>query len=428
MFIDKVKKISNEKKTIFKNFTALGIIQILNYAIPFITLPYLARVLSVDKFGLIFFAQACIDYITRFVDFGFNQSGVRELAINRDDSQKVNEIFNSIFFVKFGLLITSFLFLSIIIFSFNKFRSDWLLYYFTFLTVIGNLFLSPWFFQGIEKMKFITVFNVITRIISLICIFTFVKTPDNYILVPLFNSLGLLVAGIISFYTIISKFKVKIYFPQVKQLVQKFNDSSEYFLSSISIGLYQSTNTFVLGLCTTATMVAYYTSAQKIYLAIYFIYYPFYNAFFPYMSKNKDIKFFKKVFKILIVFSLALSIIIFFFSKLIITIFYGYQMFESYKILKIFAIIIPFHILADILSFPLLGAFGYIKETNQCWIIGGIFHILGILLLYFTKTLSLYTVSYIFAATYIIMFLHRIYYVKKYKLLTIKENLCNNKT
>lgn len=416
-FFNKIKTLSSEKKNVFKNFTALGIIQILNYVMPFITLPYLARILTIDKFGLIFFAQAIMDYFSRFTDFGFNQSAVRELAINRDVKQKVDEIFTEVFFAKTGLLILSFVILSVTIFSFDKFRMDWLIYYFSFLAVLGNVLLSPWFFQGMERMKFITFFNIITRTVSLVCIFAFVKTAENYLLVPLFNSLGVLIAGIISFMTIKTRFNVNIYVPKIKEIWQKLKDSSEYFLSSISIGLYQSTNAFFLGLCVSTTMVAYYVSAQKIYLGIYFMYYPFYNAFFPYMSKNKDIKFFKKVFKILTVFALGLTGFILLFSKYIITIFYGQQMYESYKILNIFAIIVPFHILADIMSFPLLGAFGYTKETNQCWILAGIFHVTGISLLYITNHLSIYSVSYLFATTYIFMFLHRVYYVYKFKIL-----------
>ena len=115
------------------------------------------------------------------------------------------------------------------------------------------------------------------------------------------------------------------------------------------------------------------------------------------------------------------------FAKPIITIFYGEQMLESYKILQIFAIIFPFHILADIMSFPLLGAFGYTKETNQCWIFAGIFHVIAISILYLFNLLNIYSVSILFAITYILMFLHRIYYVKKYKLLNIKENTWNSK-
>ncbi|MCD7780238.1 MAG: oligosaccharide flippase family protein [Candidatus Gastranaerophilales bacterium] len=416
--IDKIKKISSDKKALFHNFTAMGIIQLLNYVLPFITLPYLSRVLSIDKFGLIFFAQAIMDYFVRFTDYGFNQSAVRELAQKRDNQIEIQKIFCSVFSAKCFLLLISFIVLSTFIFLFDKFRNDWLLYYFTFLSVVGNVCLSAWFFQGMERMKFITLFNVITRIISLICIFTFVKQPSNYILVPLFNSLGILVASVFALITVKTRFNVSFISPTMKEIIEKLKNSSEYFLSSISIGLYQSSNAFVLGLCTTTTMVAYYVSAQKFYLAIYFMYYPFYNAFFPYMTKNKDIKFFRKVFKTLVCFSLVLTIFIFVFSKYIITIFYGQQMIEAYKCLRIFAFIIPFHILADIMSFPLLGAFGYTKETNQCWVIGGIFHILGIFALYLINHINIYTISSLFTITYFFMFLHRVYYVWKFRLLS----------
>ncbi len=418
--IDKTRTASAEKKNLFKNFTAMGIIQILNYVIPFVTLPYLARVLAVDKFGLIFFAQAIMDYFSRFVDFGFNQSGVRELAIKRENPHKVSSIYTSIMFARLGLLLISFLILSVIVFGFEKFRQDWVIYYFTFLSVLGNILLSTWFFQGMEKMKFITYLNVLTRFISLVCIFAFIRGQDDYYLVPLFNSLGILVAGLASVWLAIHHFGVKLYIPKFKEVWLKLRNSSEYFLGNVSIALYQSANAFVLGLCVSTTMVAYYVSAQKIYLAIYFMYIPFYNAFFPYMSKNKDIKFWKKVFKIILFVSVGVSLFILLFSKPIISIFYGPQLVESYKVLRIFAIIVPFHMLAGTMGYPLIGAFGYIKETNQCWIMAGIIHIIALCILYIINRLNIYSVACLYAFSHIFMFLHRVYYINKYQILKQK--------
>jgi len=420
MILEKIKKLSSEKENFFKNFTAMGIIQILNYVIPFVTLPYLSRVLAVDKFGLIFFAQAIMDYFSRFVDFGFNQSGVRELAIKRENSHKVSSIYTSVMFARLGLMLISFLILSVVVLGFEKFRQDWIIYYFTFLSVIGNVLLSTWFFQGMERMKFITYLNVLTRFISLVCIFAFIRGQGDYYFVPLFNSLGVLIAGVVSVWLAVNKFGVKLYIPKFKEVWLKIRNSSEYFLGNISIGLYQSANAFVLGLCVSTTMVAYYVSAQKIYLAIYFMYIPFYNAFFPYMSKNKDIKFWKKVFKILVFASLGLSLFILIFAKPIISIFYGSRLVESYKVLRIFAIIVPFHIMAGTMAFPLLGAFGYTKETNQCWVIAGIIHIVALCILYLIHRLNIYTVACMYAFSHIFMFCHRLYYVKKYKILEQK--------
>ena len=138
------------------------------------------------------------------------------------------------------------------------------------------------------------------------------------------------------------------------------------------------------------------------------------------MSKNKDIKFWKKIFKILILVSFGLSLFILIFAKPIISIFYGEQLLESYKILRIFAILVPFHILSGTMAFPLLGAFGYTKETNQCWIIAGILHITALCILYLTKNLDIYTVAWLYAFSHIFMFSHRVYFVHKYKILEEK--------
>ena len=266
-------------------------------------------------------------------------------------------------------------------------------------------------------MKFITYLNICARIWSLVCIFIFVRKASDYYLVPLFYSLGGIASGVASFILIKTKFKVKTYIPKIKEVFASLKHSSQYFIGNVSIALYQSANAFVLGLCISTTMVAYYVSAQKIYLAIYFMYYPFYNAFFPYMSKNKDIIFFKKVFKILVIFSIGLTIFLLTFSKFIISAFYGQNLLEAYKILNILAVIVPFHILADIMSFPLLGAFGYVKETNQCWIMAGIIHICALCILYLINQLNIYTVACMYAFSHIFMFMHRVFYVHKFKLL-----------
>ena len=268
--LTKLKNISSDKKILFKNFTAMGIIQLLNYVMPFITLPYLSRVLTVDKFGLIFFAQAIMDYFSRFVAFGYNQSGVRDIATNRSDPQKISEIFTSVLFARLALLLVSFIIFSIFVLGFEKFRQDWVVYFFTFIALVCDVIGSTWFFQGIEKMKFITYLNIFARILSLVCIFIFVRKASDYYLVPLFYSLGGIASGVASFILIKTKFKVKTYIPKIKEVFASLKHSSQYFIGNVSIALYQSANAFVLGLCISTTMVAYYVSAQKIYLAIYF--------------------------------------------------------------------------------------------------------------------------------------------------------------
>ena len=409
--------VSSDKKNLFVNTISLAIIQILNYVLPFITLPYLSRVLDVDRLGLVFFAQVFMDYFFRLAMFGFDFSGVRSIAINRDDKEKTNLIFNSILCVQLIFLIISFIILSVLIILVPKFRADAIVYYFTFLSVIGNIFIFTWFYQGMERMKFITVSNITTKTVGLLLIFTFIKSNQDYYLVPLFNSLGALVAGIISLIFIKKVFKIKFFIPNKEEIINTIKYSSQFFLTKVAIALYRQTNAFVLGLVVSTTAVAYYTSADKIFWAIFALYYTFITALFPYMSKNKDIVFFKKILKYLIILAIGFSLFLILASKFLIILFFTEKMLPAINILRIFALTLAFYLFVDLLGFPLLGAFGYVKEANNGYIIGGIYNLVGLVILYLLNNITIYTVAFLVSSTYIIMFLHRIYYVNKYKIL-----------
>lgn len=406
-----------EKKTLLENFLSLGALQIVSYIIPLINLPYLSRVLGVERFGIVFFAFAFMQYFIMLTDYGFGLSAVREIAVNRHNKNNLSNIFSAVTFIKFGLLFISFLILCIMIIFIPKLHQNWLVFLLSFLMVVGNAIYPVWFFQGMEKMKYITFLNILSKTIFLVSIFIFVKQSDDYIIVPLLNSLGFLVSGAIGMYFAIKELGAKLYLPKWQAIKKQFKYSSEFFLSRVSVSAYTNTNAFCLGLIGSNIMVGYYVAAEKIYNAINGIQAPLGQALYPFVAKNRDIKTFKKWFFIAILCNLSICTFVFIFAKQFITIFYGENMLFAYKILKIFSFISLIVFPSMLIGYPLIGALGHTKEANGSVIIGSIIHVIGLFILFIIGKMNVYSIAFMVLITESIVFCIRAYSVLKYKLL-----------
>ena len=161
------KFIGQDKKKLLENFFSLGLVQLVSYIIPLISLPYLSRVLSTECFGKVFFAYSFVQYFIMITDFGFGLSAVKDISANRDNILKRDEIFNAVIMAKLFLSFVCFIILCIIVITISKFRADCNIYFLTFLMVIGNAISPIWFFQGIEHMKYITFLNILSKLILL---------------------------------------------------------------------------------------------------------------------------------------------------------------------------------------------------------------------------------------------------------------------
>ena len=290
-----------ENKRLLENFLSLTTLQIANYLLPLITIPYLIRVLGFEYYGLIAFALVIIEYFMLITNYGFELTATREISINQDNPIKLSEIFSSVMIIKFCFMLLSLFILIIFIFSFERLYKDWIVYFFTFGMVIGNILFPAWFFQGIENMKYITVLNFISKLIFISLIFIFVKNPSDYYLVPLFTSIGYIFIGIISQIIIRKKFKVKFKIQSLNKLKEYIVDGWHIFLSRVYVNLYTTTNVFLLGILTNNVQVGYYSVVEKIVLAIGKILDPLNQTLFPYLAKiykNNKVLFKNKVNKI----------------------------------------------------------------------------------------------------------------------------------
>lgn len=359
------------RKKLLENFFSLAIVQGLNYILPLLTLPYLVRILGPEKYGATAFAFAFIQFFIIFTDYGFNLSATKEISINRDNKEKVTRIFSSVMTIKFLFLLLSFVLVMFITSFVEKFQKDFYLYLFTFVLVLGNASFPIWFFQGIEKMKFITFLNILSKALYTILIFLLIREEADYLLVNLLNGLSIFVISIIALILIYFRFGIRYCIPSFSELTYQLKEGWHIFLSTVAISFYTISNTFLLGIFTNNTVVGYYSGAEKVINAFNGIMGPLSQTIYPHInklateSKLKTVKFISKVFKLVGSGSLVLSLTIFIMADEIIKLVLGAGYVESVLILKLLAIL-PFLIsMSNILGVQTMLTFGHKKAFSK---------------------------------------------------------------
>jgi PST family polysaccharide transporter len=252
-----------EKKVVLENFFSLSTLQGINYLLPLLVLPYLVRVIGPEKFGLIAFAQAFIQYFMIITDYGFSLSATKKISLCKVKEEACT-IFSTVMTVKFILAALSYLVLLLLINIVPKFRHDWLIYLFSFGAVIGNTLFPVWLFQGTEKMKYIAVINIVGGIIFAASIFIFVRAPSDYLLVPLLNSLYFIITGLFGLYIAFKEFDLEFVFQSYSDIRQELRTGWDIFISVLAINTYTTTRVFAVGLLTNNIITGYYSIAERI--------------------------------------------------------------------------------------------------------------------------------------------------------------------
>lgn len=405
-----VKRMLNkaEYKKILENIVSLTGLQFASYILPLITLPYLTYVLGPDRFGLTQYAISLITYFQMFTDYGFNLSATRELAIVREDKGKVSEIFNTVMFIKIILTVVSFIVLWAIVSFIPKFSADREVYLLTFGIVVGYVLFPTWLFQGMEYMKYTSILNIIGKVLFTVFIFVFIHQTSDYLLVPIINSFGYIVVGILGIYISLTKFDIKVSLPSIKSIKYHLREGWHVFLSTIAINMYTTTNTFLLGLLTNNTLVGYYSIAEKIINAVNGLFSPISQALYPYISrsvnnkdKNSNVIMIRKLTKLAAVLGMMFSVGVFVFAPPLINILFGPEYASSITVLRILSVI-PFMVsLSNIFGIQTMLTFNYKKDFTKIVLMGGIIDIiLGIILITLLKEVGI-AISFAITETFI---------------------------
>lgn len=355
-------------------------------------MPYLARVIGVDGFGKIAFASAIIVWVQTVADWGFNYTATREVAKNRENIEIVSDIFSRVLWSRCFLMIVSFLILFILTSIIPQFRENANIIFVTFLMIPGHIMFPDWFFQAMEKMKYITILNLLSKLLFTILIFVFIKDEDDYILQPLFISMGFVLAGIIAMYYILVKWKIRLKKTSIKSIIRTIKSSTDIFLNNLLPNLYASFATILLGIFHGSTANGIYEAGTKFMYVAQQLLGSITRVFFPFLSR--DISKHSIYAKASLIVSIAMSMFLFIFAPLLIRIFFTPEFSDSITVLRILSFVLIFITIDSVYGVNYLIVRGFDKQRRTlcltCSIIGCAIAI--VLVFYFSyigKALSL---------------------------------------
>lgn len=363
-------KQSKDGKTLVVNFGYLSLLQVAGYVFPLITMPYLARVIGVEGFGKIAFAAAIMVWFQTIADWGFNYTATRDVAKNRDDKEKVSEIFSNVLWARILLMLVSFVALSICVMTIPKLKENADVIMISFLMIPGHIMFPDWFFQAMERMKYITILNIISKTLFTIAIFLFIKEREDYILQPLFTSLGFVVSGIIAMYYILIKWKIRLHFTSFKVIIKTIKSSTDVFINNLMPNLWNALSTVLLGFLWGNVANGILDAGKRFQQTCGNLFGVVTRVFYPFLSRRIDQH--RLYAKVSMPLAFVMMLLLFVFAPIIIDIFFGEEFSESVIVLRLYAISLLFWALDNVYGVNYMLVNGYDKQLRNMTIISSI--------------------------------------------------------
>jgi len=274
ILISKVNIIAKNTFSLFISGVICGLLQ-------FITIAYIARILAPDNFGKINFALAIITYFTLLTNIGLPLLGTREIAKNQNH---LRSIIKKILSLRLLLSCIGFLIILALSFIFAESADIRYLLIIYGVGVIPSSLFADWIFQGIQKMEYIAVGNLISTTFYTILILIFIKDQNQILLIPVFQVMSTILAVAILFLILYNK----IIRPLDREQSEYPVSMKELIVITLPIGvsliatqIFYNIDTIMLGIIKSTEEVGYYSAAYKIIMVfIIFIGY-FHNSIFP---------------------------------------------------------------------------------------------------------------------------------------------------
>lgn len=377
------------RSSLTQNVAAMYALQIANYVIPLLTLPYLIRVLGAAQYGLMTIAYAEILFMVLFVDAGFNTLATRRLARPGIGARRISEIYAATQLIKAVQCATMFLLLFGLTLAVPSIGAAAPIYYATFPIVLGSLLFPTWLFQGLEIMHLTTLCNVGGRLLATVGIFVLVKDPGDVATAALLQASATAISGLLALPFLFGRLRLSLFIPRYRlwpELRRTFADARALAPAEFITDAFSNSGIFILGLFASDAAVGVYAAIDKIARAGASLFQPLIKALFPalsghWMSASPDATEHCRNWtrRILLLAAIA-AIAMFAVAPFALELLFGAGWSEYAALLRVLAAWLAASVVAAVLGQFWLLARGERSTYARCLVIAGVFQLIATVL------------------------------------------------
>ncbi|MBR9846559.1 MAG: oligosaccharide flippase family protein [Algicola sp.] len=355
--------------SINKNILYLGVVQIVRFIIPLMTIPYLTRVLGVSGFGYLGFAAAITAYGVVLSQYGFNLTATSRIAKIKK-REKLSYYCSSVYYSRFFIAILSCLMILIFLLFYGDDTLSKLVF-FMLPMLLGDLLTPIWLYQGLERMKVLTIMTLLGRLVTVPLIFIFVESKDDIFIAAFLQGSAFLVTGLLSTFNIYKNNIFDVKLVSFSYLKKNISHSWNVFLTTVASSVYLNFLTIILGIVSGVESVGYFNIVQNIRNICLQCFGPIYQSTFPRISKlikydyREATKFTKRYLLFSFVLAVFGSLFVLVFCEEIITLLAGAEFLNAELSVKIIMLSVIFGVLNNFLGVQTLVPTGHAKTLRN---------------------------------------------------------------
>lgn len=368
-----------------KNLLYNSLLSVTQFIFPLITFPYSSRILGPGGIGSVNFIDSITAYFVLFAALGIPTYGIRETAKRKNNKEELNKFVSELMLIHITSVAVFSLFYLATGLIVPTLRAHLDLIFVGIGLLWVNVITVEWFFQGIEMFQYTSLRSLVSRTLSVVFLYVFLKKGSPSIVYYLIGASGPTLNGLINIVNFRKHAKINFSALSIKETFKKhFKPLVTILGSSLAISVYALMDSIILGFIKGDVEVGLYSTALRIVRIPFAVIGAISAVMIPQVSQayhardtNTVSSLIHKSFSFISVIGIPIAVGMFLEADFLINFFAGKTFADAIGVLELLSPVIIFVGFTNIFALQILNPIGQERLLFKAVFIGMIFSIIS---------------------------------------------------